>query len=212
MTRHLDVLIMENKRGAAHDAEAELIAAGHRVHRCHHADDRGFPCVGVTEPGECPIDARIDVALLVRHHVAPRPAPLEDGVSCVIRAGVPLVEDGPDLLDPYDSWVAERVSPELGIEATCQKAADSAYEPLRLAIRERIAALLHSSGLTFDQVACELVPTESALRVELRVDAPVDRRLHQALAVRVLDAVRSSGSTYGQVDVQVTGEGSVLTA
>jgi hypothetical protein len=208
MTRQLDVLIMENRRGAAHDAEAELVAAGHRVHRCHHADDRGFPCVGVTEPGTCPIDHGVDVALLVRHHVAPRPAPLEEGVSCIIRSGVPLVEDGPSVLDPFDAWVTERVGPELGIEATCQKAADSAYEPLRLAIRERIAAVLHAAGLTFDLVTCTLVPAGGGLRVELAVDAPVDRRLHQTLAVRVLDAVRSSSTTtYGQVDVEVTGRG-----
>src|SRR5690606_32972652 len=143
--------------------EAELVAAGHRVHRCHHADSRGFPCVGITE-GACPLDGPLDVALLVRRHVSPRPAPLEEGVSCVIRAGVPLVEDGPDVLDPYEPWVAGRVSPDAGVEATCQKAAASAYDPLLDAIAERTAAVLRSSGLRPDQMTCDLVPDRGSLR------------------------------------------------
>lgn len=205
MTRPLDILIMESHRGAASLAEEALVAAGHSVHRCHAADDRGFPCVGLTRPDACPMDHGIDVALLVRPHVQPRPTPLEDGVSCALRAGVPLVEDGPDVLDPYDPWVAERIATELDIVAACNRAAERALDPLRAGILDRIGPLVRTTGAHVDQVECGIVPDGSGLRVELRLPTRVSRHLEQALAVRVLDAVRSSGKTYGEVNVKVLG-------
>jgi hypothetical protein len=203
MTRSLDILIMESQRGAASVAEEALRAAGHRLHRCHQADDRGFPCVGVVRPDDCPMDQRIDVALLVRPHVQPRPTPLEDGVSCVLRAGVPLVEDGPDLLDPYDPWVAERIATELDVVAACNRAAERALDPLRADILDRIAILTKTVGVRADRVECRIVPDGVGLRVELCLPRPIDPQVEQALAVRVLDAVRASGKTYGEVNVKV---------
>lgn len=198
---------MENQRGAAQKAEAALVAAGHRVHRCHHADDRGFPCVGITEPGGCPVDGRIDVAVVVRPRVDPRAAPLEEGVSCAIRAGIPLVEQGPDLLDPYGQWVAKRVSSEGDLAAACDLAAEEAFDPLRNAILDQTATMLRAAGISPDLVTCRIAPEAAALRVWLHVGAQIDRRMEQALAVRVLDAVRAAGRTYGQVDVEVVGTG-----
>jgi hypothetical protein len=208
MTRHLDVLVLESERGAARKAEAALTAAGHRVHRCHEVGDRGFPCLGLTEPAGCPLDRSIDVALVVRSHVDPKPTPLEDGVSCAIRAGVPLVEDGPDLYDPYGSWLADRVD-EQGVVAAVHRAAAGVDDPLRTAILDRCALLLQAHAIPQEAVACSFEPDGGSLRVELAVDAPVDRQLSQAMAVRVLDAVRSTGRTYGHVDVRV---GSTLDA
>jgi hypothetical protein len=205
MTRSLDVLIMESQRGAARAAEEALLAAGHTVHRCHEADDRGFPCVGVTRPEDCPMDQRVDVALLVRPHVDPRPTPLEEGVSCAIRAGVPLVEDGSDLLDPFDPWVAERIATEMDVVAACTLAAERALDPLRADILERLSILLTGRGVRPDQVECRLIRHGQSLAVELEVPGVVDQRLQQAMAVRVLDAVRASHRTYGEVDVHVTG-------
>src|SRR5262245_44068137 len=208
MTQHLDVLIMESQRGAAAEAEAALTAAGHHVLRCHEADDRGFPCVGMTRPDACPLDQPVDVALLVRPHVDPRPSPLEGGVSCAVRAGVPLVEDGPDLLDPFDPWVAERVATELDVVAACQSAAEQAFDPLRAEILDRITVLLRSVRIRPDQVVCRFDTDGAALRVALDVPTEVDRHLEQALAVRVLDAVRTSPRTFGEVNVKVVGSGS----
>lgn len=211
MTRALDVLVLENRPGAARRAEEELTAAGHRVHRCYRRGDRGFPCAAVLDPGGCPLDQHVDVALLVRDRVTPRPQPLESGVSCAIRAGIPLVEEGPDVLDPYDPWVLDRVPPGNGIVGVCERAADRSFDGLRAQVRRRIAALLHAAGILPDEVECRFELQGAALRVELLVDAPVCRELHQALAVRVLDAVRTDRRTYGQVDVQVRGREEVPT-
>ena len=108
MTRTLDVLLIESSPHVGAASAAELEAAGHRVHRCFPADSCGFPCIGVTDPTACPIDRGVDVALLVRPRVNPRPTHLERAVSCVIRSQVPLVEYGPSILDPYEPWLAAR--------------------------------------------------------------------------------------------------------
>ena len=105
----LDVLVVENRPGVAADAVAALGRAGHRVHRCHDDDDRGFPCRGVVEPDTCPLVGAVDVTLVVRRGVTPRPTGLEHGVSCSLRSRVPVVEDGPTALDPFDGWLAGRV-------------------------------------------------------------------------------------------------------
>lgn len=130
MAKDLDVLLIESSPGVgAADAE-RLESAGHRVHRCYpdHAARGGHVplrerslCVGVTE-GSCPLDRGVDVALLVRHRVATRPLASEAGVSCALRAGVPVVEDGPDLLDPYGPWVTVRVG-DRDVVASCEHAA-----------------------------------------------------------------------------------------
>ena len=52
-------------------------------------------------------------------------------------------------------------------------------------------------------MTCRVEPTGNDLQVDLYVPVPLDRRMQQALAVRVLDAVHASGRTYGQVDVNV---------
>jgi hypothetical protein len=130
MAQTLDVLVMESHPHAADEAEAALVAAGHRVHRCHEPGGHGFPCVGVIDPAACPLDRGVDVALLVRRRVAPRPTPWEGGVSCVIRAGVPLVEAGPDVLDPFERWVVARSDGDVG--QACRRALEAGRSSARM--------------------------------------------------------------------------------
>jgi hypothetical protein len=56
-----------------------------------------------------------------------------------------------------------------------------------------------------DQVSCQLESDGASLRVHLEVPAAVDRHTEQAMAVRVLDAVRAAPRTYGEVNVTVVG-------
>ena len=130
MTKTLDVLLVGSDPIWLEEAERSLADHGHRVHRCHEPGDAPFPCVGLTDPAACPLDHAIDVTLLVRRGVHPRPMPAEDGVRCAIRAGVPIVEDGSDFYDPFDPWVARRVGPHDDLVAECVAAAD---RPLRRA-------------------------------------------------------------------------------
>ena len=106
---HARCSVLESVPAAAERAAIALRGGGHRIHRCYEPGERGFPCKGVRDPAACPLEAGVDVAVLVRPRVAPRPTALETGVSCALRAGIPLVEQGREALDPFAPWVAARV-------------------------------------------------------------------------------------------------------
>jgi hypothetical protein len=201
MTRPLDVLVIEGHRGAAASAVHDLEAAGHHVHRCHDDDSHGFPCQGVIDPAGCPLARHIDVALLVRRRVAPRPTALEQGATCAIRAGVPVVEAGPSALDPYEPWLAARADGD--VVASCEAATDAARGELRREILRLAAPILFGAGIATSQAVCRIEPATTRLQVQFDLPVAVAPAVKQALAVRVLDAVRGAGRTYGPVEVSV---------
>jgi hypothetical protein len=202
MTRHLNVLVAESHPGLAASDVAAIEAAGHTVHRCYHPGQRGFPCIAVTgEP--CPLEGPIDVAYLHRLPMTPRATPLEDGTRCAIRQDVPIVEHSASLLDPFeqfvDAWVADG-----DVVGTLEAAAAHRYDPLQLDVLRRIGPLLQTAAIAPDHVTCRVEPRGLDLDIHLVVDAPEDRHLDAALAVRALDAVRAAGRPFGHVDVHVS--------
>jgi len=205
MTSPLDILVIESHPGAGAQAARQLEAAGHHVVRCHDSDSRGFPCRGVVDPQECPLSAVPDVALLVRSRVDPRPTPLEHGVSCALRAGVPLVEAGPATLDPYEPWLATRVERAADIVATCETVAAAVGRTLRADVLRRIETIVRGIGARPGAVDCRLEQRGGGLRVHLDLPVVVGPGVEQAIAVRVLDAVRAGDRTVGSVDVSVHG-------
>jgi len=201
MDQQLDILLMESHRGLSATAEAALTSRGHRVHRCFAPHDEGFPCVAMRDPSECPVDGGLDAAMVVRRGVLARPTPLEQGVGCAIRSRVPLVEDGPDTLDPYAPWVSVRVSHGDAV-AACEKGAVT--ESASRTIEEALFPLLDDAGIDRTHLRCRLARDRDRLVVHLMAGSPLDRRLTQGLAVRALDAVRSAGrGSHRTVDVQV---------
>jgi hypothetical protein len=202
MNGTLDVLVLENGPGGARDAIDELEAAGHRVHRCHELGAASFPCRGVVDPSDCPLEGPIDVALLVRHHVHPQPSPLEDGVACALKAGVPVVEEGPGILDPYDPWITGRVEGTTVVQA-CENAVAAAFQPLVDDVLARCALVLSTAGIDPTEVSCRMELAWPRLLVHLEVPGPVSRGVREALAVRALDAVRATRRTFDTVNVQV---------
>lgn len=207
MMKSLDVLLIETHPGeGAADAE-QLGAAGHRVHRCWtpvarspagHVPTRDrYLCTGVTD-GACPLDRGIDVVLLVRGRIAPRPTVGEAGVSCAIRAGVPIVERGSDILDPFEPWLTERVDDS--VTRACEQAALRVFDPLAVDIRFRTRQVLATAGVEPDRVHIRFDTDGANLAIRLS-GPPVDARVQQALGVRVLDAVRTSPRTFAKIDV-----------
>ena len=196
----LDVLLVESHPGSAEREAAELEQAGHHVHRCHEPGATGFPCTAITAPGSCPLDRGIDVALVVRR-LAPHPTDLEQGVSCVIRAGIPLLEDGPTILDPFEPYLAGRVTGN--VVSACEEAAEVGWTSVRDAVLDRISSALASAGITRDDVAVSFHRQGTNLRIAL-TGPPVTEPVRQALGVRVIDALRVCDRTFGQVDVSYT--------
>lgn len=197
----LDVLLIESHAGAGHPEREALERAGHRVHRCHDGRSTGFPCVGLTDPERCPV-GRVDVALLVRRGVCPNPTNLEQGVRCVIRRRVPLVEEGTTVLDPFEPFLTSRVRG--GVAASVERASEQGLAPLRAAILDRVRRPLGSAGVPIDQIDLRLERRGTGLRVEL-TGPDVPPTVRGAVGVRVLDAIRSDGRTWGHVDVSFAG-------
>ncbi|MHB1137369.1 MAG: hypothetical protein ACYC2O_00335 [Microthrixaceae bacterium] len=197
----LQVMVIENHPGVAAAAEVELRAAGHEVHRCHEPDGSGFPCLGVVGDRSCPLDHAIDVALLVRRGVSPRATLIEDGVTCALRAAVPVVEDGTDLFDPFGDLIADRVPPGEDRVAHCEAAARRATEPLEEQVRQALAPLLARHERRQDDIAVHLVHVGDALHVELAGPEELHRTLRGQLCVAASDAIRGLGRRRATVEV-----------
>lgn len=195
MTKPLDVLLIEAHPGDAEIAADRLAAAGHEVHRCY--TDGDSMCVAVTD-GDCPLDEGIDVALLARGRITPRPTATEGGATCALRAGVPLVELGSDILDPFEPWVVVRVDDD--IVTSCEEGAVKGFDSLRAGIKVRTERSLRGAGVDPEAVDMTFVFDAPRLTVQMRGPA-VGPAVLQALGVRVLDALRAEPRTFGQVNV-----------
>jgi hypothetical protein len=202
MNETLDVLVVPSHPGVADPSVAVLEKAGHRVHRCQDEGRPAFPCKGVTDPSACPLDGKIDLALAVRRGNNPWPTALESGLSCAIRAGVPIVEDGAAEGDPFDPWVLRRVDGQ-DVATACSDALSTSREPLLADIAHRITGLLAAEAIDPSQITFEIDRSGPSLDLHVTIPVPATRRLEQSIAVRVLDAIRASGRTYGNVDVHV---------
>lgn len=210
MTKTLDVLLIESQPGDGETQAEQLSSAGHRVHCCFTTANAGkhvesghvpfrerYLCDGVTK-GSCPIESGVDVALLVRGRVATEPTAGEAGASCAIRAGVPLVEAGPQLLDPFAPWLTARCGDD--VVTACEDTAERGFDPLRDEIRRRISRVLGADGVDPHEIDVLFDFTPPHLTVRLR-GPRVSAAVEQALSVRVLDALRTSRRSFGQVGV-----------
>jgi hypothetical protein len=200
----LDVLLLESHPHVGDRAAGELESAGHRVHRCH-ADPSEHVCAALTDDGRCPIDGGIDVAVLVRRPLEPTPTHLEDGVTCARRAGIPVVEQGPEHPDPWAPHVEVRLDPDstelAHVTGVVARGADAAAEA---AIRRTLAPLLRSAGVDPSAVICRIERAGTSVAVHVTLPKPADRRLRSAIGVRVLDGLRAAATrTLGNVDVYV---------
>lgn len=82
-------------------------------------------------------------------------------------------------------------------------ATDPALDELRREIIRRVTPVLSGAGIAADRTMCRIEPATTRLDVRFDLPAAVTPATKQALAVRVLDAVRGAGRTYGPVQVSV---------
>ena len=89
----LDVLIIE-RRGRRRRRDPGARGGGHRTTRCFdEANAVGFPCRAVVDPADTPARpaGRRPGGAPAHRRASP---PLEQGASCALRAGIPVVESG----------------------------------------------------------------------------------------------------------------------
>lgn len=202
MSTQLDVLLIESHVGAGDASAAALLEAGHRIHRCHHAGDSAWACVGLSDPSRCPVNGHIDAAVLARGPGVEGPTPAEDGVRCAIRSRVPVVGVGVADDSVYRSWVTLQTD-ERALDAACHAAVELAHAPLVSEVLDRISSLITGAGLDHSDTRCRVTSYGATLTAFITVPGPADRRLEQAVAVRAYDVLRSRADGFVTVDVSV---------
>lgn len=204
MTRPLDVLVIESRRGAAGRVGDALSGAGHRVHRCYDEGTDEFPCRGLVEADACPLDTGVDVAVLVRPRPDAHPTPYESGVTCALRAQVPVVEAGVHPLDPYEPWLAGRVvdaRDTAAVVAAASAAVEDMLDERSRDVVRGLGPLLANLGLTPEQVGCRVEYAADRAVIRLVLPADVDEADGQALAVRATDVLREAPGPAVPTDV-----------
>ena len=106
--------------------------------------------------------------------------------------------------EPRRSTLAEPHGPAQAEAVTDSLYGDTLHLPLRQTIGTRIAALLHASGVDETAVDCTIEGDTTRLMVNLELPTAVGQDMEHALTVRVIDAVHSTGRTYGRINVSVS--------
>ena len=114
---------------------------------------------------------------------------------------------GADALELNVYRLAARADGGADVVATCEAVGGATVDDLRRAILRVASPLLTGLGLSPQEVACRVEPDAARLHVRFDLPLAVGPGIEQALAVRVLDAVRTVGRTYGAVGVSVHGQG-----
>jgi hypothetical protein len=159
-------------------AAAAIEAASHEVVRCAPTDAAGFTCAGLA--GDCPLDARVDVAVVVRGTSSTEVAPGEIGVICALRDHVPLVLCG----DPAACAYGDRADAVAATVEELPSAMQTAVDASMARLSEQIA---WTAG-----VPVSVRRDGDAVHVTVPADAPerVAVLAHQA-AHRLLRGVRT---------------------
>ena len=197
----MDVLMLESEAGAADTAIQQLEGGGHRVFRCHEPGAAVFPCRALAGEGPCPLaDPGIDVAVTVRSHPDVQPSPTEDGVACALRARVPLVVAGNDILSPYDEWAAEVVR-DHDVVGACKRVlaapsgdhSEVATDALRAALERRAGSSRHADALVWRD--------RKRLRVRLEGAEGLEDSVRGIVAADVTAALRAFDPAIPKIDI-----------
>jgi hypothetical protein len=194
------ILVTETHAEAALPATRQLVEAGHEVVRCRADDGPAFPCAGL-EPGGCPVEGGIDVALTVRSGPPTQPTAREDGAVCALRRHVPLVVAGPAGPNPFEGWSTVAVD-ERDLVAACEEAAASDIARLSDAARAEARRFLAKRGHDVDGVEAHTRRSAHELKVELTLPDTLSGPESDAVAVSVADAVRALEPTIPVIDVR----------
>jgi hypothetical protein len=195
------VLVLETDPGTARAYEDELRDAGHEVVRCHDRGATSFPCHGVTEEG-CPLDhGVVDAAVVVRDPIATRVTARESGVSCAIRARIPVLEPAVEAgaPSPFAGWV----EPFDGdVVAAVEEAVRRPSEGHADAVRAHLLRSPAAAGLQRDDLSVVAIRDGKRLRVEVGI--PTSRpALREVAAAWAASAAREYDPGLQVIDVSL---------
>lgn len=177
-------LLIEPTQVGASVADA-LASAGHNVVRCHEAGAPAFPCAGLTEVG-CPLDGRteIDAAVAVRDQALAEPTADEAGVTCAIRAGLPVVVLAPEGPSPFAHW-SEPCTDATDLPAAIDRAVEATAARRAAPLRAEALRVLAVEGVDAGQVEVEVLRDGDTAQVLVRTEHPLDEKVANTVATRV---------------------------
>ncbi len=103
------VLAVGTDDWAIEQSASTLEVAGHTVLRCHQPGEPAFPCNAFRADRVCPLDVGIDAVVTSRARPVDAPTAAETGVTCALRAGVPLIVNGMSRNSPFGDLAARVV-------------------------------------------------------------------------------------------------------
>ena len=170
-----------------------LTSAGHEVVHCHEAGAPAFPCAGLTDDG-CPLEGHgeIDAAVAVRDDAAPQPTAEESGVTCAIRAGLPVVVLGPDGPNPFADWTEPCAAAD-ELPAAIDRAVEATAARRAAPMRDEVLRVLVTEGVDAGEVQVQVVREGDTAQVMIRTEHPLDEKVANTVATRV-HAVDAKGS------------------
>ncbi|MGQ0432317.1 MAG: hypothetical protein ACT452_07915 [Microthrixaceae bacterium] len=196
----MKVLVNESEGGAADRAVEQLESQGHEVLRCHERGDGPFPCAGLRPGHVCPLrDPGVDVAVTVRSNPRSRPALLEDGIACALRARVPVVVAGQTLLNPYEGFGVEVVEGQHVVGAVERLAMAPSHGHSQVATDALLGALRAEPG----EAIAVAYRRRSGVRVELEAVPTIERSAVKAAVPKVIAAVREYDRDTERIDVSI---------
>ena len=185
---------------AARAAADDLIRNGHEVAVCH--PDGEAACVALSG-GRCPLDtAPIDAAVVVRSMPSPCPLPLEDGVACAARRGLPLVVAGEPAGHPFTAW-ASAEEEGTSVAATVETVVAAPLPKLSMLATATLRHALATRGITGSAARVEVRRHHGGAFAEIIGAGDLSRSSRAACSVRVAAAVRAHDPWARNVDVVV---------
>lgn len=186
------------------DIERELADAGFEVKQCHERGAAAFPCAGLAG-GTCPldVDGGIDVAVDVRVHPWPLPTPREVGVTCALRAAVPVVVVAYGS-HPFDEWATLTVDGESSIADAVEGAIGLGLEDARAAAADAVGSVFATHGQGDTPFSIRLDRRLGRLHVVIAADVP--KPVAAVAATRAAVAIRcfDQAATAVEIDVIAT--------
>ncbi len=198
------VLVLESEPGTADRAAAALEAASHTVARCHDAGDPAFPCRALDDGSACPLEQDpVDVVLTVRSG-PDQPSTLEDGVTCAIRAHIPLVVADDAEAGPYAPWATTTIGTQSDIVAACTAAAMAPLPRHSQAGADRLRVLLAHNGIPDAESAdVEVTRRNGRLRVLIHVPENLTHQVAEKATTHVLAAIHAIDPTALGADISI---------
>jgi hypothetical protein len=198
--RGMDVLMLETDLDRAHAAACKLVAQGHRVWRCHDRGATAFPCRALAGARPCPLDTPgVDVVVTVRKQHCVDPSPYEDGVSCALRARVPLVVVADQGENPFDEYAEEVVADD--VTEACERVL-ARPSPVHTTIAtDTLRSALRRRARTDSMPTATVHRTAAGLQVAVDGLGRLDRRTSGLVVSEVVAALRAFDRHAPAIDV-----------